>query len=161
MLHKLAIGGAVLVGKAAVVAGHSLAHLIGGHVTTSIAVDKALLAGGHVAAKTALAHPLLAAGAVMAPVVAIAYLDLRKLGELHMQDEHLMTENTIKLSILGKLVTGEFTTLTGPAPASGVILNGLYDTEKQELLTRHLVRAKRLSPELRAAFNDGKLVVCA
>src|ERR1700759_1464627 len=114
VIHKAAFAVAVLAAKGVVAAGHAVGHYWIAH--SAVGAAEAKLAG--LAIHSVAAHPL-AAGAIGAvavsiPITTVAYLDIKQTMKLAAQNPNVTQAKTVKFSVAGKLINGEFSTITGP-----------------------------------------------
>jgi hypothetical protein len=162
VVHKAAIAVAVVAAKGVIAAGHAVGHYWAAH--TAVGAVDAKLAG--MVVHGVQAHPLAAgmigAAAVGVPIMTVAYLDKEEAIKIATQNPQSVFARTVKFSVAGKLVNGEFSTITGPFNSrNDLVLLGSLDENKQEIVSRQLVRANRVESRLMNALSGGNVVVFA
>jgi len=160
MIHKVAFVVIAAAAKGVVVAGHALGH--------ALAANPEVVAGKAVAvplAHAAAAHPVAAAlaGTAIAtmPIVTIAYLDIAEANK-QLAAKGVTSARTVKISVAGNFVNGEFSTITGPfrQNADHVMLSR-YDEETKSLTQSVVIKAAKVESRIAAALAGGNVVVLA
>jgi hypothetical protein len=161
MLHKgiFILGGLAV--KGIVVAGHAIGHAwIAHNVAEAAAAKTALGAVTHSAMTHPLATAAIATAGIATPILTIAYFDMNTAAEILAQNPDAASAKAVKFSIAGRLVNGEFTTITGPLNCrNDLILLGSFDEAREKTLTHRLVKAQKVEPELANAYGRGNLIV--
>jgi hypothetical protein len=150
VIHKGIYFAGVLIVKGVVFAGHAIGHALATQAAAEAATAKLLAAP---IVKGIAAHPIMTAfigaGILAGPITTIAYFDKAAAEKLLAEDPTAAFERTIKVSVAGNLINGEFTTITGPFNNDrDLILLGRYDEDKQEMAASHVIKANQVESRL-------------
>ena len=166
MLHKVAIVVGAAAVKGVVVAGHMIGHALAANPTTAgeVALGKAVAVPlAHAAAAHPVAAALAGTAVVGTPIVTIAYLDVAAAKkQLAAGAQGVTSQRTVKVSVAGNLINGEFSTITGPLRSGkDLVLLGNYDEDKQTMTKTVLLKPNRVESRIAAALAGGNVVVLA
>jgi hypothetical protein len=162
VVHKAAFAVAAVAAKGVIAAGHAVGHYWAAHTAMGAADAKVTGLVVHGVQAHPLAAGAIGAAAVGVPIMRIAYLDKEQAIKIATQSPQSAFARTVKFSVAGKLVNGEFSTITGPFNSrDDLVLLGSLDEAKQEIVSRQLVRADRVESRLVNALSGGNFVVFA
>lgn len=136
MLHYAILGPLAILGKGAALVGKGAVALH--HVIAAHAAEAALISGG--------------------TVITVMYVDHAFLKKWYSDNSPgISMDRTVKFAIGGKLVNGEFRTITSGAPSA--IMQGFRDDESGEIIKHRVLKPARMEPDLANSLLDGKMLV--
>lgn len=162
MIHKVVF----FVGAAAVKGVVAVGHLIGHAVATNpdVTLGKAVAVPlAHAAAAHPAAAALVGSALVGLPIVTVAYLDVAEAKrQLAVAAPGVTASRTVKISVAGNLVNGEFSSITGPfRQGNDLVLLGNYDEAQQKMGKTVLLKPDRVEERISKALSGGNVVVLA
>jgi hypothetical protein len=162
VIHKvaiIAIGAAV---KGVIVAGHAIGHALAAQPDVVLAKGAAVPLGHAIAAHPALAA-LTGVGVLGVPIVTIAYLDVAEAKkQLDAAAGGVTSSRSVKISVAGNFVKGEFNTITGPfRPGSDQVMVAAYDESTQTVTKKIFIQANAVESKIANALSGGNVVVLA